>query len=427
MWLLTRRLAHKHRPEETLTVILVPTAWRTAVWQCVHVHSVSHLGYERVFDLLQRRFAWSRMWEDVQLMCRACVTCQKSKVGAGGGKSPMKHEYVGYPHERVGIDLQGPLPETVAGYKYICVIQDYFSKRMELYPLRRKTAEEVADVLFREYIARHGAMRWLHSDQGTEFDNHVCLELCKLYGVGKSRTTPYVPWSNGMVERSNKTIKAILRALNVQEKDNWDELLPYVYMAYNATPHASTGFTPHRLFYSQCADPLLPVDLMFGCDNLAEPRCHAAYVFQHKERALQTAEVVRSVTGRAVQVQMNQKDKHGAVAREYRVGDLVLMFSPPNKREVLNSQPWTGPHEVIEVRNDHLIKIKVRSENDSTSTEKRGRRPKTEKLVHTRHLKPFTRQTARTLVLTRAAGPSSSRKAAGDRRWTFEDYWTTLL
>ena len=28
-----------------------------------------------------------------------------------------------------------------------------------------------------------------------------------------------------MVERSNKTIKAILRALNVQEKDNWDELL----------------------------------------------------------------------------------------------------------------------------------------------------------------------------------------------------------
>jgi hypothetical protein len=57
---------------------------------------------------------------------------------------------------------------------------------MELYPLRRKTAEEVADVLFREYIARHRAMRRLHSDQGTKFDNHVCMELCKLYGVGKS-------------------------------------------------------------------------------------------------------------------------------------------------------------------------------------------------------------------------------------------------
>ncbi len=61
----------------------------------------------------------------------------------------MKQEYVGYSYERVGIDLQGPLPKTVAGYKYICVIQDYFSKRMELYALQRKTAEEVADVLFR--------------------------------------------------------------------------------------------------------------------------------------------------------------------------------------------------------------------------------------------------------------------------------------
>jgi hypothetical protein len=39
VWLLTRRLTHKHRPEETLTVILVPTAWRTAIWQCVCIVS----------------------------------------------------------------------------------------------------------------------------------------------------------------------------------------------------------------------------------------------------------------------------------------------------------------------------------------------------------------------------------------------------
>ena len=54
-----------------------------------------------------------------------------------------------------------------------------------------------------------------------------------------------------MVERSNKTIKAILQALNVQEKNNWDELLPYVFMPYNVSPHVSKGFTPQRLFYSQ--------------------------------------------------------------------------------------------------------------------------------------------------------------------------------
>ena len=179
----------------------------------------------------------------------------------------MKHEYVGFPHERVGIDLQGPLPQTSGGHKYICVIQDYFSNRMELYALERKTAEAVAKVIFREYISLHGAMRKLHSDQGSEFDNQICLELCKLYGVDKSRTTSYAPWNNGMVERSNKTIKAILRALNVEQKDNWDEMLPHVFMAYNATPQATAGFSPQQLFYSQCMDPLLPVDLMYGYDD----------------------------------------------------------------------------------------------------------------------------------------------------------------
>ena len=126
-------------------------------------------------------------------MCRACLTCQQNKTGAGGGKPPMKHEYVSYPHERVGIDLQGPLPETPTGHKYICVIQDYFSKRMELYALTQKTAEAVVDVLFREYIARHGVMERLHSDQGTEFDNQLMKELAGCSKSIKQGPPPMLP------------------------------------------------------------------------------------------------------------------------------------------------------------------------------------------------------------------------------------------
>ena len=49
----------------------------------------------------------------------------------------MKHEYVGFPHDRVRIDLQGPLPETAAGNRRICVIQDHFYNRMEWYALKQ--------------------------------------------------------------------------------------------------------------------------------------------------------------------------------------------------------------------------------------------------------------------------------------------------
>ena len=332
----------------------------------------------------------------------------------------MKHEYVGFPHELVGIELQGPLPDSPAGNKYICVIQDYFSKRMELYALQKKTAEAVVNVLFREYISRHGVMQKLHSDQGLEFDNQLCLELCKMYKIYKTRTTAYAPWSNGMVERSNKTIEAILRALNVHEKDNWDELLPFVFMAYNATPHASTGFTPQKLFYSQCADPLLPIDLMYGCDDRVVPQCYSSYVFHHRNQAMQVAETVREVSGRAVEIQQAQQSKK-VRNRRYKVGDQVMMYSPPHGRDKLHSQPWTGPHQIIEISSDHVVKLRM-FRGPAPVEKKKGRKPVQEQWVTTSRLKPVFKS-GRGAVLT-IQDTSGSADLLTRRRAKFTEYWS---
>jgi len=425
VWTFDKTIQAKGRPTERIQVRLVPVAWRESIWRCVHVNSVAHLGYERVYEIIRRRFVWPGMVEDVRMMCRTCLTCQHTKTGAGGGKPPLRHEYVGFPHERVGIDLQGPLPETPAGNKYICVIQDYFSKRLELYALQKKTAEAVVDVLFREYISRHGAMMSLHSDQGLEFDNQLCEELCRMFKIYKTRTTAYAPWSNGMVERSNKTIKAILRALDVRDKDNWDELLPYVTRAYNATPHASTGFTPQRLFYSQCMDPLLPIDLMYGCDDRATPQCYSSYVFHQRNLAMQTAEVVREVSGRAVEVQQAQHNKRMKV-RDYRVGDQVMMYSPPLGRDKLHSQPWTGPHQVIEVSTDHVVKLKMFQvpAHVEKVKKRRGRRPVEEKWVNVQRLKPAFKP-GRGAVLT-VDDASYTEGLIEKRRTRFFAYWSGI-
>jgi len=296
---------------------------------------------------------------------------------------------------------------------------------MELYALRKKTAEAVVDALFKEYIARHGAMHKLHSDQGSEFDNQLSEELCKMYRIDKTRTTAYAPWSNGMVERSNKTIKAVLRALNAHERDNWDELLPYVYMAYNATPHASTGFSPQRLFYSQCADPLLPIDLLYGCDDRAIPQCHSSYVFHHRNLARQMAETVREVTGKAVEVQQAQQSRKVKL-RTYRVGDQVMLYSPPNARDKLNPQPWTGPHEIVEVANDHNVRIRLLKEPTTAKnkTPKRGRKPLELTWVNTARLKPVFKA-ARGHVLNIQPSPRSGNILAV-RRVIFSEYWDKI-
>ena len=127
---------------------------------------------------------------------------------------------------------------------------------MEAYPLKDKTARSVADALMDIWLPRFGFPLFLHSDQGKEFDNVMIHTLSELLGTVKTKTTLYHPRSDGLVERFNRTLLAMLAMFVSQEHDNWDDLLPFMMLAYNTTVHTSTGFTPYRLvFGDECNLP----------------------------------------------------------------------------------------------------------------------------------------------------------------------------
>ena len=106
------------------------------------------------------------------------------------------------------------------------------------------------------WLPRYGFPLFLHSDQGKEFDNAMIHKLSELLGTVKTKTTPYHPRSDGLVERFNRTLLAMLAMFVSQEHDNWDDLLPFMMLAYNTTVHTTTGFTPYRLvFGDECNLP----------------------------------------------------------------------------------------------------------------------------------------------------------------------------
>lgn len=61
-------------------------------------------------------------------------------------------------------------------------------------------------------------------------------QLCDLYRVTKSRTTPYHPAGNGQVERMNQTLLVTLHTLEAEKQSRWPEYLPELLQAYNNTP-----------------------------------------------------------------------------------------------------------------------------------------------------------------------------------------------
>ncbi|KAL5468771.1 hypothetical protein EMCRGX_G029887 [Ephydatia muelleri] len=74
-------------------------------------------------------------------------------------------------------------------------------------------------------------------------------------GIVKTRTTPYHPQSDGMIERFNRTLLSMLRMAAVDDKSNWDLKLPCLMLAYRTSVHETTKHTPFSLMFGRELSP----------------------------------------------------------------------------------------------------------------------------------------------------------------------------
>ena len=190
-----------------------------------------HLGISRMVFRLQTRVYWPGLRNDIRTYIASCTVCIARK-SLCPRRAPMGHVAVGRQWERVAMDLLDMSVTSSKGNRYVLVMVDCFSRWTEACPLPDKTAVSVTDAFFSNIVCKFDIPTVIHSDQGREFENKVMHELCILGGAHKTNTTPYHPESDGLVERFNRTLLMLLAMFAGEHKDDWDDLLPPVMMAY---------------------------------------------------------------------------------------------------------------------------------------------------------------------------------------------------
>ena len=339
--------------------LCVPRILRNEVLEFTHdIPSAGHLGSRRSKEVIKKRFYWPNWEPDVEIHCKNCRKCAERNDPPKKSRSPLIVEQSGYPMERVAIDIIGPLPKTNNGNRYILVAVDYFTRWPEAYAIPNQEARTIAQKLVDEWVCRYGVMQRLHTDQGRNFESDVFKEITDILGIKKTRTTPYHPQSDGMVERMNRTLKSILSKLVNERQDDWDMWLPQALLSYRSTVHSSTGFSPHLLMFGR--ETRLPIDLVAPTITEEAQGTRSEFVESMKKRFERTYELTRGNTQKACN---RYKDYYDAKAKEatYKVGDKVWLHVPVVKKgkNLKLSRPWQGPYTVVKRLSDVVYRIEL--------------------------------------------------------------------
>ena len=330
-------------PQKELSRIVVPSCRRKEVLDIGHRGLVGgHFSHNKMFAILSHHFTWPGIRKDIRSYCRACPECQKAGRQLQPRVPMVVTPTISEPYQRMAWDLVGQLDKTNQGHRYILTIMCLGTRYPYAIPLKWVDAESVAEGLM-EVISHTGIPVELLSDQGSVFLGKVIKELCRLLNIKQIKTTAYHPQTNGILERWHSCLKGMIRKIQGKSQQ-WDKLLKYCLLAYRATPHTATGFSPYELVHGKSMrGPLEAVkvgwiggDISFTSTVEWVQALRETLVSLHKV-AHANEEVAKDKSKTAYDV--------GSKARSFEPGDLVLCHTPGLTGKLQSI--WDGPYEVV--------------------------------------------------------------------------------
>jgi transposase InsO family protein len=164
-----------------------------------------------------------------------------------------------------GLDIVGPFPCAVKGYRFFYVTIDKFTKWPEAAPVI-KINKQSAVKFIKSIICIFGIPNRIITNNGSHFTSGAFQAYCEDLGIQICYASIAHPKSNGQVERTNAEI---LKSLKTRTYDGlkkhgkkWIDELPCALWSNRTSPSRATGETPFFMVYG--AEVVLPPEITMG-------------------------------------------------------------------------------------------------------------------------------------------------------------------
>ena len=328
------RVLYRVEADGTLRVV-PPSSQRERLFQEAHSGVFgAHLSDTKVYTELRRHYWWTGMRRDISCWTRGCLVCATRCVGRVV-RPPLTPIPVAGPFDRVGVDII-QFPRSRQGNQYAVVFVDYLTKWPEVFPTPDQSAATVVRLLVEEIVSRRGVPAELLSDRGCTFLSALLKEIEGLLGFHKVNTSAYHPKTDGLVERFNRTLTAMLAKTVEKGGKDWDQHLPSILFAYRASQQQSTLESPFYLLYGR--DPTLPIDSVL-CPSKAKKLIGLQeYGCELTAKMSEAWEIAKQCVRKA---QKRQKQLYDSKCRlpNFKIGDQVFLLKPARRLVKLVNSP----------------------------------------------------------------------------------------
>ena len=178
-------------------------------------HNRAHDGRDRILHVFNKDYFFKGIKKVIDYVCSQCETCQEFKWNQ---PKMVQAIITSRPMELMMFDLTSLKFEDQEGHRHIFVVKDHFTKYHWAFPLKTKQPGPIVEHLL-QIFRNHGAPERFHSDNGGEFVAHVVNEAIAEMGSRYTHGRPRRPQTQGLIERSNQTIKTKLHKVAKEQLD----------------------------------------------------------------------------------------------------------------------------------------------------------------------------------------------------------------